>query len=107
SNNETFVKLELQHTTRPNLSYISHEGKIHLYDQQLDEIESWISSYLHLGEGKHDVTIYGLELTYHLVELLKLNHQNQFYILEPEIEILIESLKVVDFSKLLEHPQIK
>lgn len=105
--NEKKCKLVWENETFPNLSYALDDGIKLLYDVNATDIKDWLTEYQNLNQGEYDVHMYGLGLTHHLSELMKINDQFHFYIYEPELDIFIEMLKVVNIDQLLEHPQIK
>ena len=107
SNNEKRCKLIESDTGDYNLSYVTHEGIFLLYDDDRRDILNWIDSLAAIKSEEYDVIMYGLGLTHHVAELIQLNSELNFYIIEPDIDIFLETLKIINIEKLLEHPQIK
>lgn len=90
-----------------NLSYALVEGTKMLYSDDQSDIEQWLQDCSHLHQGEYDIVMYGLGLSHHLAKLIELNPKLNFYIVEPEIDIFLEALKVLQIDQLLQHPQIK
>lgn len=107
SNHEKKCKLMNDENEIINLSYVSENGLKLLYANDGSDLESWLKEHSKLKQGKYDIVMYGLGLTYHLAKLIEFNPLLNFYIIEPEIDIFVEALKVINVEHLLSHPQIK
>lgn len=90
-----------------NLSYALQDEVELLYAKDGSDVEIWLQENSKLCEGQYDVVMYGLGLTHHLAKLIEQNQQLNFYIIEPEMDIFVEALKVVDIEGVLSHPQVK
>jgi len=90
-----------------NLSYALQDGVKLLYAEDGSDIQDWLAQYKFLSDASCDIVMYGLGLTHHLAQMIQMNPKLNFYIIEPEIDIFIETLKVVQIDQLLQHPQIK
>lgn len=106
-NQEKYSKLVYNADGTVNISYAFHDGVKLLYTEDGSDLVEWQQEHLHLSQGAFDVVFYGLGLSHHLVKLIELNSSLNFYIFEPEIDIFIEALKVIQIDQLLEHPQVK
>lgn len=91
----------------PNVTFSDDEGFKLIYDKNGNDLSDWIKEYEFLEQGRYDIVMYGLGMTYHLVKLLELNEELTYYIIEPEMDLFVEALKVINIDHLLEHPQIK
>jgi len=107
TNNEKRCKLDWDPDGQPNLSYISDDGHYYLYDNNTTTLEEWIKQYEFLKQGQYDVILYGLGLTHHLTKLIELNSELNFYIIEPELDLFVEALKIINIDQLMNHPNIK
>jgi len=90
-----------------NLTYSFEDGVKLLYDENEEDLNNWLLENSDLSHGSYDVVMYGLGLSHHLAKLIQLNPNLNYYIYEPEIDIFLEALKVLQIDQLLEHPQIK
>jgi hypothetical protein len=104
---EKSCKLIYNQNGTVNLSYALQDGVKLLYAEDERDIQDWLVQYHYLSDVSCDIVMYGLGLTHHLAEMIQMNPNLNFYILEPEIDIFIEMLKVVQIDQLLQHPQIK
>lgn len=102
---EKSIELVSDSNNQFNLSLATANGNTLLYDY--NSLNEWQRSYDYLKHRDYDVILYGLGLSHHLVKLIELNQNLSFFILEPDLNIFIESMKVVDIELLLTHPQIK
>lgn len=91
----------------PNITFSSGNGIKLLYDNKGNDLSKWINEYQFLQNGQYDVVMYGLGLSYHLVKLIEMNPELNFYIFEPETDLFVETLKVINIQQLLEHPKVK
>lgn len=105
--NEKNCKLIINDDGSVNLSYTLASGIKMLYSEDLAEITQWVEEQAYLENGQYDVVMYGLGLTHHLAKLIEMNSRLNFYIMEPEVDIFIEALKVIEIDQLLQHPQVK
>lgn len=82
---------------------------IHMYSKYNPEHECarWAESIRKEGFERSDVIMYGVGLTHHLAAYLKLNPTHQIYLYEPDMDIFIESLKVISLNELLSNPNIR
>jgi len=104
---ERKCELYYDETSGVNLLY-HHEDQVNLlYAHDGSDLNEWIQQYEELRYGQYDIVLYGLGLTHHLVRLIQLNPQLNFYIYEPDVAIFVESLKVLNMEDLFEHPQVK
>lgn len=106
-NREKKCKLIYEENGFINLSYIFESGLKFLYANDSSDLEGWLKERGELKQGQYDVVMYGLGLTHHLAKLIEFNPLLNFYIIEPEIDIFVEALKVVNIEQLLMHPQVK
>jgi len=90
-----------------NLSYATQDGIKLLYSEDRIEVQQWLKKHSFLQDGYYDVIMLGLGLSHHLSELIRINPNLNFYIYEPEIDIFLEALKVLQIDELLQHPQVK
>lgn len=107
SNTEKKCKLVYGENQFLNLSFVLEDGVKLLYANDGSDLESWLNEHSELKQGQYDVVKYGLGLTHHLTKLIEINPLLCFYIIEPEIDIFVEALKVVNIEQLLIHPQVK
>ncbi|MEK4248262.1 motility associated factor glycosyltransferase family protein [Paenibacillus sp. FSL W7-1287] len=107
SNNAKHCKLVFEEGDRINLTYALQDEVKNLYTTDGSEIDIWLQEHGKLKQGHYDVVMYGLGLTHHLARLIEQNQLLNFYIFEPEIDIFIEALKIIDLEQLLQHPQVK
>ncbi|URN96101.1 MAG: DUF115 domain-containing protein [Candidatus Pristimantibacillus lignocellulolyticus] len=91
----------------PNVTFSNDNGIKLIYDKDGSDLSEWIKDYQFLQDGQYDIVMFGLGMTYHLVRLLEMNTKLSFYIIEPEVDLFVEILKVININQLLEHPQIK
>ncbi len=106
---ELLTTFELQNDNNGNInvSYLI-DDKIHwLYAEDGGDVEDWLQKHSNLAEGSYDIVMYGLGLTHHLAKLIAQSSALNFYIIEPEIDLFIQVLKVIELEELLEHPQVK
>ncbi|MFD2505528.1 motility associated factor glycosyltransferase family protein [Paenibacillus septentrionalis] len=105
--NEKKSKLIINDDGTVNLTYTLTDGIKTLYSDDQSDITKWIEEHNYLQDGQYDVVMYGLGLTQHLAKLIEINSKLNFFIMEPEIDIFVEALKIVEIDQLLEHPQVK
>lgn len=107
ANQEKNCKIVYGNNGTVNLSYAAADGVKLLYAENEEDIKEWLEENRDLANGYYDIAMYGLGLSHHLAPMIQLNPNLSFYILEPEIDIFIEALKVIQIDQLLNHPQIK
>lgn len=90
-----------------NITYVMNNETHWLYAEDGSDVERWIKENIALTKDCFDVVMYGLGLTHHLAKLIENNSLLNFYIIEPEIDLFIEALKVINVKDLLNHPQVK
>jgi len=91
----------------PILNIQNNEKNKFMYSKYdpVNEAKIWASSIKDLQETE-TVALFGLGLTYHLAALLEENPNLKLMIYEPDVDIFIEMLKVVDIEQLVDHPSI-
>lgn len=107
TNQEKNCKIVNNENGTVNLSYATADGVKLLYAENEEDVNEWLEENRDLANGYYDVVMYGLGLSHHLAQLIQRNPNLNFYILEPEIDIFIEALKVIQIDQLLQHSQIK
>jgi len=71
------------------------------------ETDRWISSIEGAVEGKSNVMFYGLGFGYHLDAFLNAYPSANIYLYEPDMNILLSAMEVIDLASLFDLPQIK
>ncbi|GIP19100.1 PseD protein [Paenibacillus montaniterrae] len=71
------------------------------------EAQRWCQSLDYIEQNEDDVILFGLGLTYHLSALIEQFPNRRFIIIEPEVGLFMQMIKIVDISQLLSHPNIK
>lgn len=71
------------------------------------EATRWCESLKLEEDDNNDIILFGLGLTYHLSALMERYPNRKVFIYEPEIELFVETMKIVDISLLYGHPNIK
>jgi hypothetical protein len=93
----------------PNLFINDDQGTAsYMYSKYdpLHEAEQWVKrSASAIGDAKH-VLLYGFGLGYHLEQLIKVYPEKRFYILEPNVEVMVAALEARDLTKILKHKNI-
>ncbi|KXG76344.1 motility associated factor glycosyltransferase family protein [Thermotalea metallivorans] len=88
--------------------YVIHEGKtfyIHSKYAPVKEAYDWIKN-LNFDRDS-TILIFGCGLAYHIKELCRqICDHNRMLIVEPSIEIFHEALKYIDFTDIINHPNI-
>lgn len=91
-----------------NIQSIAIENSV-LYSKYdpVHESKRWCES-LQLDEAADkDIILFGLGLTYHLSAVMERHPNRKIIIYEPEVELFIEMLNIVDVSMLYKHVNIK
>ncbi|MCM3635948.1 motility associated factor glycosyltransferase family protein [Paenibacillus camelliae] len=107
NNNEKKCKLVYEENGFVNLTYVFENELKSLYANDGSDLETWLEEHSQLKNGEYDVVMYGMGLTHHLAKLIEFNPSLNLYIFEPDIDIFVESMKVVNIEQLLLHPQVK
>lgn len=94
----------------PNL-YIPGEGDkaVYFYSQYNPcyEADRWVDSIAHSAMGKSNVLIYGFGFGYHLKSLSDSYERHHCYIYEPDVQILLAAMQVIDLEPIFTRKNVK
>jgi hypothetical protein len=101
-------KLVMNNNQTFNIQSHELEGAL-LYSKYdpVHECNRWCESLQLNADIDKDIILFGLGLTYHLSALMERYPNRRFFIYEPEVELFVEMLNIVDVSMLYDHGNIK
>jgi len=94
----------------PNLCVIQDEENVtYLYSRYEPMVETarWAEKVKHTMSGKENALLYGFGFGYHLSQLGKSMPDLNLYVFEPDPNIILSAMEVVDLTPLLTWPQLK
>jgi len=75
------------------------------YDPGL-EAERWVASVEESLKSANSILVVGFGLGYHAAALIKAYPDKKFYILEPDVDLFLHAVEIVDLRPVLDSPQI-
>ncbi|HUC91992.1 MAG TPA: 6-hydroxymethylpterin diphosphokinase MptE-like protein [Paenibacillus sp.] len=94
----------------PNLHITPADGKaVYLYSRYEPEHEAvrWVESITDEVSGKENVMFYGFGLGYHLFKFVESFPASHLHVYEPDPQILLAAMEVIDLAELFDRPQMK
>ncbi|SDX28551.1 6-hydroxymethylpterin diphosphokinase MptE-like protein [Paenibacillus sp. CF384] len=94
----------------PNIYMRTSDNKMkHLYSNYEPEHEArrWVESMEEALAGKTNLVVYGMGLGYHLLELARKHPKLNLIIFEPDEQVLLAAMQVIDFEELFKQLQVQ
>jgi len=107
-NAEKYVPLESRNG-QPNIGILEEDGSVRLlYSKYNPEIEChrWADSQKNTIDSSEDILVLGIGLGYHASALLAGHPDKRIFLYEPDVELFIAALELVDIRPLLRNKQI-
>ncbi|MFC5469709.1 6-hydroxymethylpterin diphosphokinase MptE-like protein [Cohnella suwonensis] len=93
-----------------NLFMFTKDGKERYFYSTYDpehEAERWVETIAESVNGKANVIVYGFSFGYHLSQLAKRYPEKQYVIFEPDEQMLLAAMRVIDLQQLFSQIKIK